>query len=905
MVQKVKDVVIVEYEFPQCKHKENDQMFDLVHEAPHKSNSYNFFFFSFVFIVSQPPHLISHRTNLQRRKRVGSMEISLVKALLNKIIAFSSLASSDELDPELASQYAHTIDEILKPLRHVFEVFADSGVAADKLLIKSLENLVQLINQVQPLLETWHPLQSKLYFVLQVEPLISEIRMSTLEIFKMLEPFDELLPAELKASVLENSIQEVKHRELDDTATCIKQLLDHAVTAGDELNSMAKIVDRLNLKSNQLLLIEAVALEKLKEDAEQAETNDQVEQIEQIVALVTQMHNELTTKKQSESCSPVSIPLDFCCPLSLELMTDPVIVASGQTYERAYIKAWIDTGLNVCPKTRKTLAHTNLIPNFTVKALIANWCESNKVKLPDPMRSPSSAYSSPLHTRAESGVSRNSHILNHARENDPMARDLTRSVVSAGHNMTSVIGTQQDETYARHPRSSSEGSLPSVVEKESRSHNGTQSVLASEDGLLNSVQEHVASACSSWSPSKEEVPDVISDRHTSRNHNRVASDSSKALYANMSINSPGTATVSASHQSSPYNSDNMGEVPGERPASGTATNAQRETGYSPRFETRSRSQTIWRRPSERFVPRLGATPVDNKPDMSGIEAEVKKLVEDLKSDSIENKKRATSELRQLTKHSMDNRIVIANCGAISLLVELLHSPDLEMQEDAVTALLNLSINDNNKTAIANADAIGPLIHVLQTGNPDAKSNSAATLFSLSVTEENKIKIGRSGAIVPLVELLGNGTPRGKKDAATALFNLSIYNENKARIVAAGAVRHLVELMDPAAGMVDKAVAVLANLSTIAEGRTAIGQERGIPVLVEVVELGSARGKENAAAALLQLCTNSNRFCSLVLQEGAVPPLVALSQSGTPRAKEKAQALLSHFRNQRHGTAGRG
>ncbi|KAI7993133.1 U-box domain-containing protein 4 [Camellia lanceoleosa] len=93
-------------------------------------------------------------------------------------------------------------------------------------------------------------------------------------------------------------------------------------------------------------------------------------------------------------------------------------------------------------------------------------------------------------------------------------------------------------------------------------------------------------------------------------------------------------------------------------------------------------------------------------------------------------------------------------------------------------------------------------------------------------------------------------------------------------------------MEPAAGMVDQAVAVLANLATIQEGRIAIGQEGGIPVLVEVVELGSARGKENAAAALLQLCTHSNRFCSMVLQEGAVPPLVALSQSGTPQAKEK-------------------
>jgi hypothetical protein len=100
------------------------------------------------------------------------------------------------------------------------------------------------------------------------------------------------------------------------------------------------------------------------------------------------------------------------------------------------------------------------------------------------------------------------------------------------------------------------------------------------------------------------------------------------------------------------------------------------------------------------------------------------------------------------------------------------------------------------------------------------------------------------------------------------------------------VKYLVELMDPVTGMVDKAVALLANLSTISEGRMAIAKAGGIPLLVEVVESGSQRGKENAASILMQLCLNSPKFCTLVLQEGAVPPLVALSQSGTPRAKEK-------------------
>ncbi|KAE8707034.1 U-box domain-containing protein 4 [Hibiscus syriacus] len=385
------------------------------------------------------------------------------------------------------------------------------------------------------------------------------IRNSSLDIFHI-KSSNQHLPYELSSSYLEK----IKHVGDEQTSSVIEEAIKE-------------------------ILIEAVALEKLKENADQADKTAEVEYIDKLIALVTRMHHRIILIKQSQTSSPVLIPSNFICPLSLELMTEPVIVASRKTYEHAFIKKWIDLGLTMCPKTRQKLTHTNLIPNYTVKALIANWCESNNVKLPDPIKF-------------------------------------------------------------------------------------------------------------------------------------------------MSLNAPYTRC----------------------------------------------------------------------------ESEVKKLVEDLKSTSIDTQREATAQL-------------------------------------------------SNKTAIANANAIFPLIHVLEIGSPVAKENTAATLFSLSAIEDNKVKIGRSGAIRPLVDLLGNGTPRGKKDAVTALFNLSIFHENKARIVQAGAVRYLVDLMLPTAGMVDKAVFVLAKLATIPEGRTAIEKHCGIPILVEVVEMGSARGKENAAGALLHLCICSPRL----------------------------------------------
>ncbi|XP_061367353.1 U-box domain-containing protein 4-like isoform X2 [Gastrolobium bilobum] len=701
---------------------------------------------------------------------------------------------------------------------------------------------------------------------MQAEPLISRIKVSGLNILQQLKASQQYLPDDLGP----------------DTSSAIKEaVMEQLEGVGPSSEVLAKIAENLGLRSNQEVLIEAVALQNLKENAEQAENTAEAEYIDQMISVVTRMHEHLVMLKQAQSSIPESVPADFCCPLSLELMTDPVIVSSGQTYERAFIKNWIDLGLTVCPKTRQTLVHTNLIPNYTVKALIANWCETNNVKLVDPVKSTNLNQPSLLHGSMESGSTKESPII------------------------TSFGGIHQEGTSSLHPHATPEGSLNGTV-------NGQHVDLArishtgSDDGSVSSDEVSVDSVGQSlMSPSRRESSNALSSEQ-SQTHDRNVSDTSVISSANIPQGTHDDNNSVPLLSTNPvYSRDTFGELnPGADAAS--MPTLHKEPEFSPQLVgPRSQSQTVRRRSSERFVSKIvSSSSVETRADLSGTETRVQKLVEDLKSNSLDAKREATAELRLLAKHNMDNRILISNCGAISLLVELLRSTDTMIQENSVTALLNLSINDNNKTAIANAGAIEPLIQVLETGSPEAKENSAATLFSLSVIEENKINIGRSGAIRPLVDLLGNGTPRGKKDAATALFNLSIFHENKDRIVEAGAVKHLVELMDPAAGMVDKAVAVLANLATIQEGKTAIGQEGGIPVLVEVVELGSARGKENAAAALLHLCSNNQRFLNSVLQEGAVPPLVALSQSGTPRAKEKALALLNQFRSQRHGTAGR-
>jgi len=65
-----------------------------------------------------------------------------------------------------------------------------------------------------------------------------------------------------------------------------------------------------------------------------------------------------------------SIPNECFCPITQEIMEDPVIAQDGHTYERAAIKRWLDMGKRTSPKTGARLLSTELTPNHTMRSLI-------------------------------------------------------------------------------------------------------------------------------------------------------------------------------------------------------------------------------------------------------------------------------------------------------------------------------------------------------------------------------------------------------------------------------------------------------------------------------------------------------------------------------------------------------
>ncbi|PNX63521.1 E3 ubiquitin-protein ligase pub23-like protein, partial [Trifolium pratense] len=111
----------------------------------------------------------------------------------------------------------------------------------------------------------------------------------------------------------------------------------------------------------------------------------------------------------------------FLCPISLQLMKDPVTVSTGITYDRQSIEKWLFSSQNqTCPVTKQQLTHDDdndliiLTPNHTLRRLIQAWCTINTSygiqRIPTP-KAPTTKSLIEKHLKDASDFSDSPHLL--------------------------------------------------------------------------------------------------------------------------------------------------------------------------------------------------------------------------------------------------------------------------------------------------------------------------------------------------------------------------------------------------------------------------------------------------------------------------------------------------------------
>jgi hypothetical protein len=89
---------------------------------------------------------------------------------------------------------------------------------------------------------------------------------------------------------------------------------------------------------------------------------------------VLQENAELAGRlKQQGARAAKTVPDEYLCPITCEVMDDPVMAEDGHTYERAAIATWVASD-GTSPITRQQMPN-RLIPNKALKAGIARWSD--------------------------------------------------------------------------------------------------------------------------------------------------------------------------------------------------------------------------------------------------------------------------------------------------------------------------------------------------------------------------------------------------------------------------------------------------------------------------------------------------------------------------------------------------
>lgn len=79
--------------------------------------------------------------------------------------------------------------------------------------------------------------------------------------------------------------------------------------------------------------------------------------------------------KKDAAKADADVPDSFLCPLTQEVMREPVVDPEGNTYERSAIEAWLEKN-STSPITRKTLRREDLVPNRALRDVIAEHYKS-------------------------------------------------------------------------------------------------------------------------------------------------------------------------------------------------------------------------------------------------------------------------------------------------------------------------------------------------------------------------------------------------------------------------------------------------------------------------------------------------------------------------------------------------
>lgn len=172
----------------------------------------------------------------------------------------------------------------------------------------------------------------------------------------------QLISQNILMNNLKNNRKRVSDWKIDDTLKWLDEI---------GLSPLIKKANAISLTGRQLLSLSEDELAN-KLDIEQDE--------ETAEAFKTQLY---WLKREDSNSIEISIddteiPHEYLCPITHEIMKEPVQCSDGFTYEKAAINEWFLCGKYTSPMTNKPLQNTSFTPNVTLRNTIYTFLHGNR-----------------------------------------------------------------------------------------------------------------------------------------------------------------------------------------------------------------------------------------------------------------------------------------------------------------------------------------------------------------------------------------------------------------------------------------------------------------------------------------------------------------------------------------------
>ncbi|KAL0002349.1 hypothetical protein SO802_016130 [Lithocarpus litseifolius] len=310
-----------------------------------------------------------------------------VEVILEIVLAANDVLVKKESFKELAT-YLERIIPILKELNR--KNVSDS---------ESLNNAIEILNREiraakQLTLECSK--RNKVYLLMNCRTIVKRLEDTVKEISRALdliplasldltsgiseeigELCDKMQRAEFKAAMAEEEILEkiesgIQERNVDRSyANNLLVLIAEAVGISTERSALKKEFEEFKNE------IESTRLRK--DEAEAIQMDQIMALLERADATSSPREKEIKhfSKRKSLGSQPLEPLQSFYCPITRDVMEDPVETSSGQTFERSAIEKWFADGNKLCPLTMTSLNTSILRPNKTLRQSIEEWKDRN------------------------------------------------------------------------------------------------------------------------------------------------------------------------------------------------------------------------------------------------------------------------------------------------------------------------------------------------------------------------------------------------------------------------------------------------------------------------------------------------------------------------------------------------